>query len=91
MECPASVDIPKLMMEGKGSYVQINGLSTTDWLMTRIDRLSALGGRFPQLANAAIRSGLARWLMEKFLGIAQGASCRGSRRVIFCGSRPGGG
>ena len=72
LECPASVDIPKLMMEGKGSYVQINGLSSTDWLMTRIDRLSALGGRFPQLANAAIRSGLARWLMEKFLGIAQG-------------------
>ncbi len=72
LECPASVDIPKLMMEGKGSYVQINGLSSTDWLMTRIDRLSALGGRFPRLANAAIRSGLARWLMEKFLGIAQG-------------------
>ncbi len=72
LECPASVDIPKLMMEGKGSYVQINGLSTTDWFMSHVDRLSQLGGRFPRLANWAIRSGTARWLMEKFLGIAQG-------------------
>ncbi len=72
LECPASVDIPKLMMEGKGSYVQINGLSATDWFMSRIDRLSALGGRFPRLANSAIRHGFARWVMEKVLGIAQG-------------------
>ncbi len=72
LECPATVDIPKLMMEGKGSYVQINGLSTTDWFMSRIDRLSALGGRFPRIANWAIRHGFARWVMEKVLGIAQG-------------------
>jgi Fe-S oxidoreductase len=72
LECPATVDIPKLMMEGKGSYVQINGLSTTDWFMSRIDRLSALGGRFPRLAKWAIRHGFARWIMEKVLGIAQG-------------------
>ncbi len=72
LECPASVDIPKLMMEGKGSYVHINGLSTSDWFMSRIDRLSALGGMFPRLANGAIRHGLARWVMEKVLGIAQG-------------------
>jgi FAD/FMN-containing dehydrogenase/Fe-S oxidoreductase len=72
LECPASVDIPKLMMEGKGTYVQINGLSTTDWLMSRIDRLSWLGGLIPPLANRAIRSATARWLIEKVLGIARG-------------------
>jgi len=72
LECPASVDIPKLMMEGKGSYVQINGLSTSDWMMSRIDALSSVGGRFPRLANAAIRSNFARWVMEKVLGVAQG-------------------
>jgi Fe-S oxidoreductase len=72
LECPASVDIPKLMMEGKGSYVQINGLSTTDWLMSRVDRLSWLGGLFPPLANRAIRSAPMRWLIEKTLGIARG-------------------
>jgi FAD/FMN-containing dehydrogenase/Fe-S oxidoreductase len=72
LECPASVDIPKLMMEGKGSYVQINGLKATDWFMSRIDRLSAFGGTFPRLANWAVRQGFARWVMEKVFGIAQG-------------------
>jgi Fe-S oxidoreductase len=72
LECPASVDIPKLMMEGKGSFVRTNGLSTTDWLMSRIDRLSWLGGLLPPLSNRAIKSAVARWLMEKVLGIARG-------------------
>jgi Fe-S oxidoreductase len=72
LECPASVDIPKLMMEGKGSYVRTNGLSTTDWFMSRIDRLSWLGGLVPPLSNRMIRSRPARWLMEKMLGIARG-------------------
>jgi FAD/FMN-containing dehydrogenase/Fe-S oxidoreductase len=71
LECPAAVDIPKLMMEGKGSYVQINGLSTSDWLMSRIDRLSSLGSKFRPFANWAITNGPARWLIEKTMGIAQ--------------------
>jgi Fe-S oxidoreductase len=72
LECPASVDIPKLMMEGKGSFVRVNGLSTSDWLMSRIDRLSWLGGLMAPLSNRAIRSAPMRWLMEKLLGIARG-------------------
>jgi Fe-S oxidoreductase len=40
--------------------------------MSRVDRLSTLGGTFPRLANWAIRHGFARWVMEKVLGIAQG-------------------
>jgi FAD/FMN-containing dehydrogenase/Fe-S oxidoreductase len=72
LECPAAVDIPKLMMEGKGSFVQTNGLSTSDWLMSRVDRLSWLGSLFAPLSNWAIANGPARWLMEKLLGIARG-------------------
>ena len=51
LECPASIDIPRLMIEGKGAYVRVNGLSTSDWIMSRIDWLSAVGqhaaGRSP--------------------------------------------
>lgn len=72
IECPASVDIPKLMMEGKGSYVQVNGLSTSDWLMSRVDRLSWLGHRLAPLANWAITNPAARWLIEKTVGVARG-------------------
>jgi Fe-S oxidoreductase len=72
LECPAGVDIPKLMMEGKGSFVQINGLSTSDWLMSRVDRLSWLGSLLAPFSNWALTNGPSRWLMEKLMGIAQG-------------------
>jgi Fe-S oxidoreductase len=71
LECPATVDIPKLMMEGKANYVLTNGLNTSDWLMSRIDRLSRLGSLLAPLANWAIANRSARWLMEKTLGVAQ--------------------
>lgn len=70
LECPASVDIPKLMVEGKGAYVLTNGLSTSDWFMSRVDRLSWLGSKLAPLANWAIANGPSRWLMEKTLGVA---------------------
>ncbi len=72
LECPASVDIPKLMMEGKGMYVTTNGLATSDWFMSRVDRLSSLGSRLAPFANWALSNAAARWVMEKTLGIAQG-------------------
>ncbi len=72
LECPASVDIPKLMMEGKGAYVHVNGLDTSDWLMSRVDRLSWLGSLLSPLANWALTNQPARWLMEKVLGVARG-------------------
>jgi FAD/FMN-containing dehydrogenase/Fe-S oxidoreductase len=71
LECPATVDIPRLMMEGRGMYVHTNGLSTSDWLMSRVDRLSWLGSLLAPLANRAIANGASRWLMEKALGIAR--------------------
>jgi len=71
LECPASVDIPKLMVEGKGAYVRINGLSASDWVMARIDNFSSLGSFASPLANWALTNRQMRWLMEKLLGLAQ--------------------
>jgi ferredoxin len=71
LECPASVDIPKLMIEGKGAYVRTNGLSTGDWLMSHLDTLSWLGSHLAPLANWAIANAAARWLMEKTMSIAR--------------------
>lgn len=72
LECPACVDIPKLMCEGKSAHVQANGLRLARWIMTRQDRLSALAGRIAPLANWALGNRQMRWLMEKTLGFAQG-------------------
>ena len=37
LECPAGVDIPKLMIETKAQYIAANGLQPSDWLLSRID------------------------------------------------------
>lgn len=71
-ECPAGVDIPKLMLEAKAAYVATNGLRPSDWILARFDILSALGSRFSPIANWAIGNRQMRWLLEKTFGIAQG-------------------
>jgi len=72
VECPANVDIPKMMVEAKATYVATNGERVHDWLITRVDGLCATGVRFWRLANWAVGNRVARWLIEKSLGIAQG-------------------
>ncbi|NOZ40548.1 MAG: anaerobic glycerol-3-phosphate dehydrogenase subunit C [Planctomycetes bacterium] len=72
LECPANVDIPKLMLEAKAAYVATNGERLHDWLLTRVDTLCAVASRFSRVANWAVGNRVARWLIEKLLGIAQG-------------------
>jgi len=72
LECPAGVDIPRLMREGKGAYVAANGLPLSDWAMTRLDLLGSLGGLIAPAANWALNNRQMRWLLEKTLGISQG-------------------
>ncbi len=71
LECPAGVDIPKLMIEAKGQYVEQNGLRPSDWLMSRIDLLSSWGSAFSPLANWIVGNRQMRWLLEKSLGVAR--------------------
>ena len=72
LECPAEVDIPKLMVECKAQYVATNGLKPSEWLLTRPDILATYASNFATVANWAIGNRPMRWLLEKFGGIAQG-------------------
>jgi Fe-S oxidoreductase len=72
LECPANVDVPKMMLEAKASYVRTNGLPLEEWLLTRIDTFAALAGRLPGIANWALGNPQVRWLLEKLAGIAHG-------------------
>ncbi|MFT5525069.1 MAG: anaerobic glycerol-3-phosphate dehydrogenase C subunit [Pirellulaceae bacterium] len=72
IECPAGVDIPKLMIECKAQYVATNGLTLSDWILSRLDLFSALGSLLHPVANWAIGNRTMRWLLEKITGIAQG-------------------
>lgn len=72
LECPAGVDIPKLMLEAKAEFVAVNGLKVGDWVTTRLDSFASLGSLLAPLANWALANRQARWLLEKIGGIAQG-------------------
>ena len=72
LECPAAVDIPRLMRESKGAYVAANGLSPAQWAMTRLDLLAGLASLCSPVANWALANRQMRWLLEKVLGVAQG-------------------
>jgi anaerobic glycerol-3-phosphate dehydrogenase C subunit len=72
LECPVNVDIPRLMLEAKASYVHTNGLPLQDWLLTRVDLLASMASRIPGVVNLVFRNPQARWLLEKATGIAQG-------------------
>lgn len=72
LECPARVDIPKLMVECKSQYVVTNGLRPADWFLARLDLFCQLVSRFHPLANWAIANRQMRWMLERTVGIAQG-------------------
>ncbi|MEE2825183.1 MAG: anaerobic glycerol-3-phosphate dehydrogenase subunit C [Planctomycetota bacterium] len=70
LECPAGVDIPKLMVEAKAQYFATNGLKLSDWLLTRLDWLYEIAGRMPRLVNVLIRNRFFRATLDRFFGIA---------------------
>jgi FAD/FMN-containing dehydrogenase/Fe-S oxidoreductase len=71
-DCSAGVDIPSLVTELKAAAVDANSLDFTSWLLARVDTVSAFGGAVGPLANRAIATPQARWLLEKLCGVARG-------------------
>lgn len=69
LECPASVDIPKIVGELKAQYVATNGQPLSDRLISRLDTVAAIGSRFPGLSNLLIRNGFSRWLADRLFGL----------------------
>src|SRR5262249_18536377 len=63
--------IPHQMIEAKAAYVAANGLGRADWILSRAHSLGILGGAAALASNWAIGNPAARWLIEKFLGIAR--------------------
>lgn len=82
IECPARVDVPRLMSESKGAYVTVNGLRFPEWVAAHLNLFGELGSRLSPAANWALGNRTTRWLMEKALGIAQG------RKLPRVSSRP---
>ncbi|MGE0537344.1 MAG: anaerobic glycerol-3-phosphate dehydrogenase subunit C [Pirellulales bacterium] len=71
LECPANVDIPRLVLEAKAAHVATHGLHFRDWVFARIDAVSAIGQRLAPLFNRLVGNRQARWLAERLFGIAR--------------------
>jgi len=72
IDCPANVDVPKMMLEAKAAHVEANGLKPHDWWLSRIDLISRWASRVPRMANWMLENRQARWALEKTFGLAQG-------------------
>jgi Fe-S oxidoreductase len=71
LECPAHVNIPKLMLEAKAAHVSEHGLTRSDWVLARTETFAAIGSTFAFLVNRALTSEPTRWLLEKVFGVSR--------------------
>jgi FAD/FMN-containing dehydrogenase/Fe-S oxidoreductase len=71
VECPAHVNVPKLMLEAKAANVAQHGLDRASWVLSRTESFARLAGAFAPLTNAALGSQSLRWLIEKLFGISR--------------------
>ena len=83
LECPASVDIPKLMIEAKATVrARPTACRTSDWLLSRLDLLELRWAAcLAPLANWALANRPARWLLEKTARHRPGAQAAAVRRA----------
>jgi Fe-S oxidoreductase len=71
VECPAHVQIPRMMLMAKAANVAEYGLDRWNWVLARTESFAAFGSAFAFLVNRALASRSARWLLEKLLGISR--------------------
>jgi Fe-S oxidoreductase len=71
LECPAQVNIPKLMLEAKAANVAEHGLDRATWVLARTESFAAIGSALAGIVNTALRNRTIRWLMEKVFGVSR--------------------
>jgi FAD/FMN-containing dehydrogenase/Fe-S oxidoreductase len=70
LECPAHINIPKLMLETKAANVTQHGLDRTRWFLSRLDTIARLGSFMGVLANRMLASFPLRWVLDKVFGLS---------------------
>jgi FAD/FMN-containing dehydrogenase/Fe-S oxidoreductase len=70
-ECPARVNVPKLMLEAKAANVAEHGLSRHDWVLARAEGFAWLGSALAPMVNAVFGNPVARWVLEKLFGVSR--------------------
>jgi FAD/FMN-containing dehydrogenase/Fe-S oxidoreductase len=70
-ECPAHVNIPRLMLEAKAANFAEYGLPLADRVLARTEGFAHLGSTFALAVNAGLASRTVRWLVEKLFGVSR--------------------
>jgi FAD/FMN-containing dehydrogenase/Fe-S oxidoreductase len=70
VECPAHVNVPRLMLEAKAANAARHGLDRSDWALSRTELFASVGSAFAPFTNALLSSRTVRWLLEKVLGVS---------------------
>jgi heterodisulfide reductase subunit C len=70
-ECPARVNVPKLMLETKAANVARHGMDRSDWAMSHTESFARVGSAFAPLVNGLLNSTPARWLLESLFGVSR--------------------
>ena len=68
-ECPAGVDVPRLMAEAKAHLWREHGPGRGGWFLARAESLIAIASRFTFTTNTLLGTRLGRWLLAKTLGL----------------------
>jgi Fe-S oxidoreductase len=70
-ECPAHVNVPKLMLEAKAAHHAEHGLDRPDWITARTEAIATLGSNFALTSNTLLSNRIFRWLLERFFGVSR--------------------
>jgi anaerobic glycerol-3-phosphate dehydrogenase C subunit len=68
-ECPAGVDVSKIMAAARAEYVRKKGLRLTEKILTHNRYLSILSGAFAPISNFFLRLWITRFFLEKTIGL----------------------
>ncbi|MCA9038302.1 MAG: anaerobic glycerol-3-phosphate dehydrogenase subunit C, partial [Planctomycetaceae bacterium] len=82
LECPSEVDIPHLILEARAQHVAANGLTKSDWLLSRFHTYARLASRFSWIINRLLQSSVFRRIIQRTIGVAA------KRRLPAFASRP---
>ncbi len=69
VECPAGVDISKLMAAARAEYVRRRGLRRAELALSHNRYLSMLGSIFSPISNFFMQLSIFKWFLEKFTGL----------------------
>lgn len=69
-ECPAHVNVSRLMLEAKATHTAVHGLDRTQWFFARLERFARWGSRLPLASSLMLRSRSFRWLFGWTFGIS---------------------